>query len=160
MKKLLISAFALVSIALGAQTTATLSVKLNPIMSITVNQPSVTTEFTTEQDYVDGKDLAIPDHLTTFSTGGYQVSARALSPTIQGPTDDLDLDIVTITANSNFPQAVYTPVVLSETATQLFNSPVGAGRKRHNVNYNITGDLWDKAMETYSVSVMYEITAN
>lgn len=161
MKKALTAAAVILSAITFAQTTAstTVNIKLNPIMSIAVNQPTVNIEYLTEADYIGGKSVTIPNHLTTFSTQGYVVSAKTTATNIASPTDSMDLEALTITANSNFPLAVYTPAVLSTAGAPLIDSPVGAGRKQHNVTYAVSGDFWDKAMETYSVNAIYTITA-
>lgn len=148
MKKLLLSLAFLPTLALAQ--TATLQVKLNPIMSIEVNTPQVLAEFNTKADYIDGVEVLKPNHLTTFATQGYKVSVKALSAEISN---------VTMSGESNFTHVTYNPVNLTETPQEFFSSPIGGGLKTHDVTYRFGDDYKDRAESEYTMTIQYEITA-
>lgn len=140
---------------------ATLNIQLKPVLSISVNNPTVGVELSTVSDYLTGKSVVLPNHITTFATNKYEVTTSTTATTINSSSGNMDLNTVTISADSSFPQMDYsTPVELSTSPKVLFTSSVGGGQKNHNVTYKVHGDLWDKPFETYTVNIIYTITAN
>ena len=155
MKAAILSILIFISVGLNAQTEATVnvSVRLKPLMSISVNQLAVAFDIDTEAEYIDGAEKTILDHLNTFSTDGYQVTARY-------STSDLAAGTISVTA-SGVNNVVYGPAVpLTETSQPLFTSANGLGRKSHDVKYRIKGGLHDQAMGSYETVVVYEIIAD
>ena len=154
MKKTLLTLTSLIGVIAMAQTaTANVSVKLNPIMSITVNQPLVAFAIDTEEEYLEGAETLIHDHLTTFSTVGYKVSTRYL-------TSDFADNTISVTASGVNNVDYGATVPLKSTSQQLFSSVNGLGRKSHDVKYIVKGGLYDQDMGTYETVVVYEITTN
>ena len=153
MKKALITLTAMIGVMASAQSTAstTLTVKLNPIMGITVNQPTVNITLDTEQEYLEGAETLISDHITTFSTVGYKVTAKYLSS---------DFDPNTIAVKVSGVNGVdYTRVSLTYVGKTVIDSPLGKGRKFHDVEYTVKRGLWDITSGDYSTVIQYEIVA-
>ena len=85
MKNLLVlfSVFML-SLVAFPQSSVNLTVKLNPIQSITVNnqQSDVILDYVTKSDYESGVSVLLQDHLTVFSTGGFEIKAKSSNPSL------------------------------------------------------------------------------
>lgn len=153
MKKILLTITSTITAMVSAQTTghATLNVKLNPIMSISVNQSNVNISVDTEAGYLDGTKTLINSHLSTFSTDGYKVSVRYLS-------SDLEPNAIGVKADG-VNGVNYTPFNITDVSQTLIDSPLGKGKKYHNVEYTVNGGLWDKPSGDYSTTIQYEIIA-
>lgn len=143
-----------------AQTTATTNLKviLNPLLSISVSTPEVVIDVATEEAYIDGKDILINDHISTFSTSSFEVNVRTLAGNLSGNTGSIEASKVRVDA-SGVNGVVYSGAVLSESGATLMTSSVGRGRKFHDVRYTLDGELWDNGVGEMSVQVQYEIVA-
>lgn len=155
MKKVLLASVLLSVTALSAQSTAsaTLNVTLHSLLSISVNQPTVSMDIDTEAEYIDGAETTIVNHLNTFSTVGYSVTAKYL-------TSDFVDDTISVTASGVNNVSYDAAVPLKSTSQQLFSSTNGLGRKSHNVKYSVVGGLHDLTMGAYETVVVYSIIAN
>ena len=155
MKNILTTAALLATAVLSAQTTATVSlnVTLHSLISISVNQPTVAFDIDTESEYLNGAETTITNHLNTFSTSGYQVTAKYL-------TSDFADDTIGVTASGVNNVNYNATVPLKSTVQQLFKSTNGLGRKSHNVKYKVKGGLHDLTMGDYETVVVYSIIAN
>lgn len=142
--------FCAVAAQAQSQANVTLNVKLNPLMSIQVLHPVVDLEYITEEDYVNNKSITLNDHISTFSTEGYQVKAVYLQ-------SDLETGAIGITPSGSFPHAVYSNIALSSTPQTIITSPVGGGKKRHTVKYSILANMWDREIKTYATQIQYTI---
>lgn len=152
MKKTLLLITALCGAAIQAQTAnVSLTVKLTPIMGISVNQSAVNINVDTEQEYLEGAETLISDHIQTFSTVGYKVSAKYLSSEFEPNT----IGIKASSVNG----ATYTRVSLTDASQTIISSPLGKGRKFHDVEYTVKRGLWDITSGDYVTSIQYEITA-
>lgn len=153
MRKLLLALSATIGTMVSAQTTGqtTLNVKLHPVMSITVNQPSVNIIVDTEEEYLDGAKTLINNHLSTFSTDGYKVTVKYLS-------SDLEPNAIGVKADG-VNGVNYTGVNLTDVSQTIIDSQLGKGKKNHNVEYTVNSGLWDKASGDYITVIQYEITA-
>ena len=153
MKKALLTLTAMIGGMAAAQSTGTttLTVKLNAIMGITVNQSAVNIELDTEQKYLEGAEMLVADHLTTFSTVGYKVTAKYLS-------SGFDPNTIGIKA-SGVNGVDYTRVRLTDAGQTVIDSPLGKGRKSHDVEYTIKKGLWDVTAGDYATVIQYEIIA-
>lgn len=84
--RVLTTAFLLGSLPceLYAQNSVTLNVNLYPIQTLMVNtsQKEVNLEFKTREDYRNGVVSEQQDHLTIYSTGGFQVKVSAVTAAI------------------------------------------------------------------------------
>ena len=102
----------------------TVNIKLNPIQTITVNHESVLIEYITKDDYNDGVSKKMDNHLTVFSTGGFEVQVKANSNFIRSeetdyiPASDViirptALDGYTV-SETNLEVNSYKPIITSE----------------------------------------------
>ena len=93
--------------------TTILSVTLNTVQSITVNNPTVGLNFATSADYLNGKTFKQPNHLTFSSTSGFFITATAATNLTGGTGDDIEISTVTITPEAgnigSLPTGVFTP---------------------------------------------------
>lgn len=64
----------------------TLNIRLSKIQSLVVNagQKTVNLDYNTVNDYASGVTSEQKDHLEVFSTGGFSISAKASSETLNG----------------------------------------------------------------------------
>ncbi|MCJ8497369.1 hypothetical protein MVI27_03745 [Chryseobacterium salipaludis] len=102
----------------------TLNVKLNAIQTLVVknNQKNITLEYKTKKHYQDGVKSENKDHLTVYSTGGFQLMVESSNSEFndlgvrliatKGTTDGLenfrDKDILVSTLNDAAKKTLYT----------------------------------------------------
>ena len=154
------------------------SLKFKPIQSITVNADSVNLIYATVNDYSVGKSSeALDDHITIYSTGGFQVKVKAAGDFTNSGTGggSISLEDVEISAieGTNAPTsttiATDEPLVTSEDLI-LVSAATGGTNINYNVVYNNTGGAGnnyidkyiyeDGAESVYSTTVTYTIEAN
>ncbi|RRJ93583.1 hypothetical protein [Flavobacterium macacae] len=126
--------------------TATLNVKLKPIQTLTVNtaQQTVNLEYVTTADYQDGVTALKQDHLSVYSTGGFQVQVKSAEAAMQTGTKTMQVSTIKIKAAAGSDavgNASYAPAIsLSNQETTLLSSSNGAVNKKINVEYKGAGD--------------------
>lgn len=142
-----VSLFGVVTVA-NAQSTGnvTLNIKLNPIQTLVVNskQTTVDLNYTTKNDYANGVSVDQADHLTVYSTGGFQVKVKASGSQLTGKANNINVSDVTLTA-SNGTQALsnsasFSSAQLSAEDKVIVSSSKGGVDKTINVNYAAKGD--------------------
>lgn len=162
----------------NAQTNqATLNVILSPVQSIIVNATPVELNYVNAKDYTDGvSSEAMSDHLTVYSTGGFQVSVSVPSDTFGNGITDNNVTInasgITVLAakgSTDDAGSTYLPAVsLSVNAKPLFSSKTGGTANKYNVTYKGAGGnayvgkkhTIGAATTTYTTLVTYSIAAN
>ena len=152
---------------IATQSTAnvTVTIRLNEILSIVVENPTVLLEYTTPDDYNTGSvNTSMEEHLTVNSTGPFIVTVKTMTDFVKDEDNSISKDEVKITATTtdNSPGTLST-VVLSETATGLITSDKGGFDLKYDVNYNHKfeeGKAFTKRAGDYQADVTYEITAN
>ncbi len=165
--------------AATAQTTQTkLNVILNPLQSIAVNDASkeVTLEYKTTNDYLTGvSSPVLIDHLKVYSTGGFQVSAKAADLTnglntapgqnVKILSSGISLLIAKGTGN-NGSDINPSTVNLGTGDVNLFSSTTGGVSMGYNVTYKGAGNneyvgkhFSGTGKTTYTTNVMYSIVA-
>lgn len=168
--KIVTTAFLLVCLNcdLHAQGSVTLNVNLYPIQTLVVNtsQKEVNLEYKTRADYRNGTVSELEDHLTIYSTGGFQVKVRAVTA-----ANDKDvLDNVTVIASSgskplNQSNVVYSDTIISEREQQIISATKGATDKSVNISYKGAGNdtfigfTKKNAPANLSYSVVYTIVS-
>ena len=118
MKKFILASFAFLGFAtVSAQNnTVTLNVKLKPIQTLLVNpaQKIVDLIYTTAADYSGGVSSTQADHLTVYSTGGFEVKVKGANANIVNGSKNIAANTITITAsngaNNSVTGATYSPV--------------------------------------------------
>jgi len=153
------------------------SLKFKPIQSITVNADSVNLTYTTVGDYSGGKTTgALEDHITIYSTGGFQVKVKAGGDYFNRNEVASDIPvgdvIISATAGSNAPTSSYADAAgLTALDANLVSATVGGTAINYNVEYNNVSAggsnnyinkyiFADGAESVYSTTVTYTIAAN
>jgi hypothetical protein len=141
----------------------TVNIILNPMQAILVNDDVVNLEYTTLDDYNEGVEITVENHLTVYSVGGFIVNVKSdgdfkneSNSTI--PASDVK---ISATAAGDSPGTTFALVTLSTSETPLITSTIGGFAKNYNVNYsNIAGQAFAYANleeDTYTAKVTYEI---
>lgn len=150
-----------------------LNIVLHPIQTIVVNpsQRSINLEYATEEDYKDGVFNELDDHLTIYSTGGFNVNVESANEHLIGINKRIAASEVRITASKGSTNALTdvtygTDLPLSATAAGLLRSGTGGTAQTFNVRYESSGDdmyinHFDVNDEptVFSTSVTYSITS-
>lgn len=141
MKKFIFTALTLVGFATVNAQTVTLNVRLKPVQTLIVNtaQKTVNLDYNTREDYANGVTSKNADHLTVYSTGGFQVRVKSgNSALVNGSKNILASTIQMIASAGTDPVngAQYAPLSpLSATDINLVTSSVGAIDKKISVDY-------------------------
>ena len=179
MKKFLVAAIAVLGVTFTsqAQTTTTLNVKLHPIQTLVVNpaQNQVNLNYQSTEDYLNGVVSTQQDHLSIYSTGGFQVKVKSASNSLESissaVTSTLEANTIQILASNGtagINGAEFFSTALQDDVNEglIIKSLVGGVDKTFNIEYKGAGgdqyvNLYNSA-ETptvYSTVVTYTITA-
>jgi len=155
MKKQILAAFALLTgLSSFAQTTnsnsdiVTLNVRLNPIQTLVVNpaQKIVNIDYVSKNDYAQGVTVPNPDHLTVYSTGGFQVKVKSTSATLQniaagsnGTIASNSINIIAEAGSDALENGVYTPQPLTGEDKLIVSATTGGVDKKISVSYKGAG---------------------
>ncbi|WEK71710.1 MAG: hypothetical protein P0Y62_09095 [Candidatus Chryseobacterium colombiense] len=174
MKKFILASFAFLGFAtVNAQTNqVTLNVKLKPIQTLVVNpaQKAVDLIYTTAADYSGGVSSTQADHLTVYSTGGFEVKVKGGDANMVNGAKNIASNTITITAsngaNNSITGATYTPVSLSNNDQVIATSATGGVNKNINVTYAGAGAdtyvnnyIAGQTPTTYTTTLTYTILA-
>ncbi|MCX8534086.1 hypothetical protein [Chryseobacterium luquanense] len=145
MKQFLFTALALVAFATSKAQNVSLNVILKPIQTLTIKeeQKVVNLEYATTGDYQNGVSKTNDDHLTIYSTGGFQVKVKATDAnmTLNGK----NMAVTTIKLSSSAGSQALTNATyqqdlsLSSSEATLVSSSNGAVNKSVNVKYQGAG---------------------
>lgn len=148
----------------------TVNIKLYPIQTISVNpqQKDVDLIYSTKEDYQEGVSTEMPDHLTIFSTGGFEVNMNATGD-LKGNSNSIEAADILIEASKgsqNDLNAIFSAEKLGMSATPIIQSESGGVNQQVNVRYLAQGgdkyiNLYSKddSPTTFSTTVIYSITA-
>lgn len=145
MKKIILSSFLLLAFVTVNAQTVTLNVKLKPIQTLVVNpaQNTVNLEYVTKDDYANGVASVNADHLTVYSTGGFQVKVKAADATMTNGTKSILVNTIKLTPSAGSAKqdaATYVPAFnLSNVDTTLMSSTTGGVNKKINIEYKGAG---------------------
>lgn len=177
-KRFLGLALALTAFAANAQTgTATLNVKLNPLQTLIVNPANniVNLEYKTKADYANGVSAKQENHLTVYSTGGFQVHVKSNQQNLTGGPKDIAANQIKLTASAGKTNPLesngnpeYKSVDLvhsGDKGVMLVKSTTGGVDRNIDVTYAAKGDNAfinhvGQAAATYTTTVVYEIVAS
>ena len=178
MKKIILTTAILLTAFVGAfaQTSAdaNLSVTINALQTIQVNNAGVNLSYSTTDHYKNGVTEARPNHLTVYSTGAFQVKVKAsdLETTGDNPKT-IAASGITVTATNgdanplaNLTSSGAVALPTTEPAT-IFTSTQGGVDRNVNVTYKGAGgdayvnkyfktgsDNVYKTIVTYSIEAM------
>ena len=145
MKKCMFASVALLGfITIGAQN-VTLNVRLKPIQTLVVNnaQKIVNLVYVTKDDYANGVSSLNADHLTIFSTGGFQVKVKNANAILQSGSKNIKANTIQLKASAGtgpINGAQYAQgATLSASATTLVTSTIGAANKKISIEYKGAG---------------------
>ncbi|MBW8362922.1 MAG: hypothetical protein K0M56_12150 [Kaistella sp.] len=171
-------AFAFFSATAAAQNSSevSLNISLYPIQTIVVNTGTNTADldYITQDDYKNGVNVTKEDHLKIYSTGGFTVRVKTISPTLTNTLNNgssIDAGDITVTVSKGTTNGIeglaYNSVPLSTADTELISSPFGGNNKTFNINYAAKGDdkylnKYVKAQSptVYTTQVVYSIVVN
>lgn len=146
MKKYIVASTLLFGfVALKAQQTVTLNVRLKPIQTLIVNpsQNVVNLDYKTKDDYANGVSSVNADHLSIYSTGGFQVKVKSSGSALQSGAKNIDTNTILIKASAGTDGvngAQYAQnVQLSATEATLVTSANGGVDKKINIEYKGAG---------------------
>lgn len=146
MKKCILTSFALLGfVTLKAQQNVTLNVRLKPIQTLVVNnaQKVVNLDYVTKDDYANGVTSINADHLSIFSTGGFQVKVKSANAALQNGSKNIQANTLQIKASAGSDAvngAQYAQnVQLSATETTLVTSTHGGVDKKISIEYKGAG---------------------
>ena len=150
---------------------ATVNIKLYPIQTISVNpqQQDVDLIYSTKKDYQEGVSTEMPDHLTIFSTGGFEVNMNAtgdLKGNNNSSIEAADILIEASKGSQNNLNATFSAEKLGTSATSIIQSETGGVNQQFNIRYLAEGgdkyaNLYSKDDNptSFSTTVIYSITA-
>jgi len=179
MKKFLVAAIAVLGVTFTsqAQTTTTLNVRLHPIQTLVVNpaQNQVDLNYQSTGDYLNGVSSTQEDHLSIYSTGGFQVKVKSASNNLESSsnavTSTLAANTIQISASNGsegITGAEFFNTELQDNVNEglIIKSTVGGVDKTFNIEYQGAGgdqyvNLYNSAENptVYSTVVTYTITA-
>jgi len=112
-------------------------------IAVTAAQKTIDIEYTTVSDHQNGVSVTQPDHLTIFSTGGFQVSVEASDAnfTRVGGSETIpvsDVSVRAVNGTDNHVVAVFSAVTLSSTPAPLIASSQGGRDLKYGIRYDNT----------------------
>lgn len=145
MKQFLLAATGLLAFATTKAQNVTLNVRLKPIQTLVVNsgQQTVNLDYVTTADYADGVSANNTDHLSIYSTGGFQVKVKSDQAAMQNGNKSIQVNTIQIKATAGthaIDNAQYEQnVQLSNTEQTIVSATNGAVNKTINVEYKGAG---------------------
>ncbi|MCA6069122.1 hypothetical protein JI747_018300 [Chryseobacterium sp. RG1] len=126
--------------------------------------------YTTAADYSGGVSSTQADHLTVYSTGGFEVKVKGANANIVNGSKNIAANTITITAsngaNNSVTGATYSPVSLSDNDQVIATSSTGGVNKNINVTYAGAGAdtyvnnyIAGQTPTTYTTTLTYTILA-
>lgn len=150
----------------------TLNINLYPIQTLEVNaaQKNVNLDYKTKNDYANGVSSDQKNHLSIYSTGGFNVKVRSVSDKLAGVKDNIDAIDVKVTpkdgTNNPLTGGTLTAKQLTTNPEIIITNSAGGVDKNFDINYEAKGN--DKYVNkyynsesptTYSTTVIYSIEA-
>jgi hypothetical protein len=152
--------------AKSGQTTVTISLK--PMQAITVNQSNVLLEYATINDYSNGVETDMKNHLTVHSVGAFTVRVTADANFKDDENNEIPMSDVILTASavggSSVPDVYFKPITLGGESTALISATSGGMNLEYDVKYSNTlaGNAFkyaEKKGGDYTAMVTYTIAA-
>ncbi len=129
---------------------ATLNVNLFPVQTIEVNGEGgsvVELAYQTKEDYKNGVSVTKENHLKVYSTGGFVITVKSLTPTLTSTLNNgvsIAVGDIAVTASpgtTNSMQGfVVNPVQLSIIDTAVISSNFGGNNLTFTITYSSKGD--------------------
>lgn len=157
------------SIATQAQLTGTttLHVKIIDALSITVNDANVTLTFANANDYVNGRDTTLNNHLTVTSNQAYDVKVKSASTNLTSGANNIATNSVTVSIPAGQSLGGTTaPAALTTTDQTIISAGNPVTSQGINVEYEIpssistTSAILGKPAGDYTTTLTYTIAAH
>lgn len=177
-KQVLAAIVGLIGFSSFAQTNSdnvTLNVRLHPIQTLVVNsgQKIVDLNYVTKADYAGGVTNPNADHLTVYSTGGFQVKVKsskaALENVVAGNGSTIaseSISVIPTAGTGGFANATYSEKKLTTEDQTIVSSTIGGVDKKISVAYKGAGAeeylnnyVAGQNPTIYSTQVTYTIVA-
>lgn len=172
MKKIIFGSLVLFGMVTVSAQSVTLNVRLKPIQTLVINsaQKVVNLDYTTKDDYSNGVSSVNADHLSIYSTGGFQVKVKSSTAVMQNGAKSIQANSIQIKATAGSEAvngAQYAQnVQLSATEATLVTSTVGGVDKKINIEYKGAGAnayldnyIAGQTPSVYSTELTYTIIA-
>lgn len=155
---------------------ATINIRFLPVQTISVNSSEQVVDllYATTDDFENGVSVTHDDHLTVFSSGGFQVTVESTDENLlrSGGSETIPVgDIVVRASNgsNNSQPALFSDVPLSTTPSPLISAANGGNDLAYSVTYDNTeagsGQKYinryvrsNQPETVYTTSVTYSIT--
>ena len=173
---LVIALFSVNSVMAQTADDVTVNLKFRPIQSITVNVDSVNITYATSTDYNSGITTGeIADHITIYSTGGFEVKVKAAGNFTNGsetiPVGDVQIVATEGSQNGSGTNTFAPKASLTISGSTLLSATGGGTAIKYNVEYDNTveggsNNYIDKYIASdgnesvYKTTVTYSIAAN
>lgn len=172
MKKIIFGSLVLFGMVTVSAQSVTLNVRLKPIQTLVINsaQKVVNLDYTTKDDYSNGVSSVNADHLSIYSTGGFQVKVKSANAVMQNGSKSIQANSIQIKATAGSEAvngAQYAQnVQLSATEATLVTSTVGGVDKKISIEYKGAGAnayldnyIAGQTPSVYSTDLTYTIIA-
>jgi len=148
--------------ALTVNASSNLSVVVEDLAEITVNQPTVNFVFDNAEKYTNGISINIGSHIVLSKTIPYQLSVRASAANFASGSNIIPVDILSI-GPGNGQLGVNTISALSTTNQTLIGNALPAVDRNIDIRYQIpasqTQKLLNKVAGVYTANVIYTLTS-
>jgi len=144
MKNLIIASFIVLGLSTVQAQNVTLNVKLKPIQTLVVNsgQKIVDLEYSSKDDYSKGVTSTNTDHLSIYSTGGFEVKVKSAEATMTNAGKNIkanSIQVIPSAGTNAVSGAAYTPQSLDAAEKMLVSSTSGGVDKNISVAYKGAG---------------------
>lgn len=161
----------------GNSESVTLNVKLNPIQTLVINptQKTVDLNYVSKGDYANGVTNSNDNHLTVYSTGGFQVKVKTSTATLDnivagtttgGAINAKSIKVTPSAGTNGLTNATYSEKSLSNEDQTIVSSTIGGVDKNISVAYKGAGAetylnnyVAGQNPTVYSTQVTYTIIA-
>lgn len=131
----------------GSNDRVSLNIVLYPIQTIVVNpsQGEVDLEYISKEDYSTGVANEQENHITIYSTGGFEVNVASSDDYLVGVNKNISTSDIKILASQGSNNILHdvnymSDVSLSSSPTCLLSSSTGGVDQSFNVSYEAAGD--------------------
>lgn len=145
MEQFLLAAAGLLAFVKGNVQNVTLNVILKLILIIVVNTSKkvVNLDYVTKDDYANGVTSVNADHLSIYSTGGFQIGVKSGNASMQNGVKNIIRNSIQIkaTAGSDAISGAqyFQNVQLTENESTIVTSTRGGANKKINIEYKRAG---------------------
>lgn len=147
--------------SLQAQSNGNLAIVVSDLGEIIANQQAVNLSFTTANDYKNGVNLNITNHLKISATSAYNLYVRATSTSFTSGANSIPLNVLRIGPMAG--QSGMNTITLSNTAQQLIQNADPVIDRNLNILYSIpansTNMLLNKPAGAYTANIVFSFVA-